>query len=350
MVLIFVFCLSAGAGILYLSLTTIGADTLAIPVPQEAAANSIPTEFTFFIPDGTRKGLSANGLCYSNGELFVSYRGSDRIDVYNSKLEPLRHFELLGGSPASISSIAVGPKLLFAADFKGNEILFADQLTGKLAQTFGFLPDGKTRVNPYSVTVQGEMLYVTDVAQHSVLVISTTDFTALRERGEVVLRIPPESDAHAPKFPTFTCVTPDGRLLISDLAGGKISVFSCSGRFITDFEVPGEKIAPMGLVQDDIVTSELQARKDTLFDPSGTLDQGRFHVADAAAGCIRVFDPHGRYLGSYGDTLIAPSGVAVDILNHRIFVADPGLGGIAIFTYSASASAQSSSLSRRIRR
>ncbi|MBE0644304.1 MAG: hypothetical protein IH600_09515 [Bacteroidetes bacterium] len=327
---IVIFGLSVAAGIVSVSTAAFRGDRDS-SVSQVKQGRDKPIS-SVFIPEGSREGLRISDLCFWHNELFVSYRESDRIEVYDAALRLLRRFALRDGAHASITAVAADADALYATDFASDEILFVNPRTGNVKQVFGFLPDGVTRIHPYAVTIHGDMLYVTDVVLHAVLAISAKELPALRELGEVVLRIPQRANDRALRFPTFTHVTADGRLLICDLAAGHIGVYSCSGRFIENFSVPGERMAPMGIGQDTFKIPAFQMRKDSIFDPSGTLDQGRIHVVDASTGCIRVFDPYGVYQGAYAHELVSPSGLAMDAKHERVFVADPGLGGIAVFS------------------
>ncbi len=329
LLLIFTFCISAAAGFYLLSLEEL--ESAQTYLNKEESGTS--PLLSCFLPDGSRDGLVLSGICFQADELFISYRESNLVDVYNHNLRFLRRLSLNAAPSVSITSIDAGAGMLFLTDFGGKEILFADPSSGELKYSFGFLPDRTGRIDPFSVSYYGDMLYISDVTLQSVIVVAASDYPSLRELGEVVLRIPAIGSNNSLRFPTFTSVTPDGRLLISDLAAGNVGMFSCSGRFIQTFAPPSGEMAPMGVVQDNVPSPDLQARKDTIFDPSGVLGQGRLHVADAKSTCIRVFDPYGKYLGSYGDTLVSPGALAIDIKRGRIFVSDPGLNRIAVFDY-----------------
>lgn len=60
---------------------------------------------------------------------------------------------------------------------------------------------------------------------------------------------------------------------------------------------------------------------------------GRLYVSDAAAGLIYVFDQSGQYLGEIGrEYLNKPSGLVIDLVRNRIFIADTGTHQIVVLT------------------
>ncbi len=297
-------------------------------------------EYPFFI--GVKKvsetdtSLRPFALALHGGRLLVSYLSSDRVDEFSENLEPVRTFRLFNGERASITGLAVSGDRLYAADFLSGELLFVEYATGKVVQAFGLLADKKTRMKAIGVTHAEGNLYVTDVAANQILVVSASTVPNVRDEGELILSFPSgsASDFHL-RFPGFSAVTPDGRLLVGDVGNKEMKAFTCSGRPAHKFENKGEAAltVPMGIAQDDLPSPKLQARADTVFNPSGVFEQGRIHVVDAVQARVKVFDALGSYVLSYGKELRQPNGIAIDRQRRLIFVADAQLSAIALYRY-----------------
>lgn len=309
---------------------------------ERAAATAVQTAFDrppVFVGLQTLAGdgkLKPFALVLHEGKLLVSYLSSDRIDELSHKLKPLRTLQLLDGAPASITGLAVEGERIYAADFKSGDLLVADYKTGKLLRAFGWLPDGRTRMRALGVTYRADNLYVTDVASGQIRVISTTAVEKVREEGELILSFPDRAAAGMRlAYPTWTAVTPDGRLLISDAKDREIKAFTCSGRFAHLFDKQGVAAleTPMGIALDDLPSPELAAATKNVFDPSGVHAQGRIHVVDATQARVKVFDAVGRYVLTYGEELRQPNGIAIDQRRRLIFVSDAKLRAIALYKY-----------------
>lgn len=309
---------------------------------ERAAAMTAPTVFDqppVFIG---MKAVAANdnlkpfALALHEGRLLVSYLSSDRIDELSDRLEHLRTLHLLEEAPASITGLAVDGDRLYAADFKSGDLLIADYKTGKLLQSFGWLPDRKGRIKALGVTYRADNLYVTDVASGQIRVISVTTVDKVREEGELILSFPDRAGRgiHL-DYPTWTTVTPDGRLLISDAKDQEVKAFTCSGRFAHLFEKQGMAAlqAPMGIAMDDLRSPEFAAAAKTVFEPSGVHEQGRVHVVDAAQARVKVFNALGKYVLTYGEELRQPNAIAIDQTRRLIFISDAQLRAIALYKY-----------------
>lgn len=312
------------------------------PVMERAAAMTERTSFDqapVFIglqamPEpGTLKPFA---LALNERKLLVSYLSSDRVDEFSDKLVHLRTLHLLDKEPASLTGLAVEGDRIYAADFKSGDLLFVDYKSGKLLRSYGWQPDQKTRMKALGVAFYKNNLYVSDVASRQMLAIGAQDEKGLLEEGELIARFP---NGRAAEFelgyPTWATVTPDGRLLVSDAKSGEVKAFTCSGRSAHLFEKGGEATlkTPMGIAMDDIPSPALQEKKATGFDPSGVNDQGRIHVVDVSLAKVKVFDPLGKYVLSYGTELKQPNGIAIDQKRRLIFISDTALHAIAVYKY-----------------
>lgn len=275
-------------------------------------------------------------LALNEGKLLVSYLGTDRIDEFSGKLELLRTLHLLPDEKASITGLAAEGDRIYATDFSSGDLLFADYKTGKLIQSYGWQPDNKARMKALGVTFYKNNLYVSDIASRKMFAIGATTEKDAREEAELIASFP---NGRAGEFelgyPTWSKVTPDGRLLVSDAKSGEIKAFTCNGRSAHLFEKDGEAAlkVPMGIDMDSIPSPALQARKAEVFDPSGVPDQGRIHVVDAELARVKVFDPLGKYVLSYGRELSQPNGIVIDQKKRMIFISDTKLHAIAVYKY-----------------
>ncbi len=287
-------------------------------------------------------------LALHEGKLLVAYLGSDRVDEFSPTLHFIRTLRLLNGEDGSITGVTVEQDRLYAANFRNGEILVVDYATGTLVNSYGFFPDQKTTMKVFGIITKDEIIYATDSRTNQILAISANEIPNLRDEGELLLSFPSPNAQEYPKdaslrdrrshqlsFPTFTAITPDGRLLVSDVGNKEVKAFTCSGKPAHRFETEGEAafLAPMGIAFDDLPSPELLSLKDTIFNPSGVFQQGRIHVVDAKLGKIKVFNSLGKYILSYGIELRQPNGIAIDQSRRIIFVADTGSRVVHLYKY-----------------
>ncbi len=265
--------------------------------------------------------------------LFVSYNGLPRIDLFDLDVNPLGTIHLTAPEPILPTSFAVTDSQVLVADH-GRGVIARFARDGSYLESHDTLPDGTTRLSPIAVTSYDGMAYVADMKIRRVLAIALNTQPGVTETGELILTVPPLG-IEPTGFPSAVQVTPDGRLLIGDAQAGKVSAHTCDGRFVYDFDaIPGlRNMAPQGFAADDRTDPSLQ--DENSFDPSGIRAQGRWHVVDGYNGQVHMFNPLGRYLGSYPDEarLAGPAGIAIDRANRRIYVADPPTGRILIYRY-----------------
>ena len=312
------------------------------PLMDRAAAMSEPTAFDqppVFIglqPVAAETALKPFALALNEGKLLVSYLSTDRVDEFSEKLEYKRTLHLLDNAPASITGLAVEGDRIYAADFNSGELLFAEYETGKVLQTYGWLPDHKTRMKALGVAYYQNNLYVSDVASGKMLAIGALAEKDVREEGELIAGFPNGRPGEfALGYPTASMVTPDGRLIVSDAKLRDVKAFTCSGRSAHLFDREGEAAleAPMGIAMHGLRSPELLAAAKKVFDPSGVSEQGRIHVVDAVQARVKVFNALGKYVLSYGVELVQPNGIAIDQKRRLIFISDAKLRAIALYKY-----------------
>ena len=282
--------------------------------------------------------LKPFALALHERKLLVSYLGSDRIDEFSEKLGYLRTLHLLEKEPASITGLAVEGDRIYATDFKSGDLLFAEYKSGKLLQSYGWQPGHTVRMKALGVTFYKNNLYVSDVASRQMLAIGASTEKDMREEGELIARFP---NGRAAEFelgyPTWSTVTPDGRLLVSDAKSGEVKAFTCSGRSAHLFEKGGEATlkTPMGIAMDDVLSPALLEKKAEVFTPSKNRvnDQGRIHVVDAEPAGVKVFDSLGKYVLTYGTELRQPNGIVINQKRRLIFISDTALHAIAVYKY-----------------
>ena len=275
-------------------------------------------------------------LGLSGGNLFIGYIGSDRVDEYSSQLQLLRSVHLLENEKASITGIIVHHDRLYAVNNRIGEILVSDYPSGKLITTYGFFPDNSTRMKVFGIALQNDILYATDSRTNRILAISANEIPSIRDEGELLTTFP-DSGAHEYQlsFPSFPVVTPDGRLLVSDIGHHEVKAFTCSGRpaHKLDRSDSAQMSIPMGIAFDNLPSPELLAFRDSIFNPSGLFHQGRIHIVDAGSSRVKVFSSTGKYVFSYGKELHKPAGIAIDTSRRYIFIADAGPSVIQMYTY-----------------
>ncbi|MDI6804062.1 MAG: hypothetical protein QME58_09480 [Bacteroidota bacterium] len=275
-------------------------------------------------------------LTIHDEKLLVSFLNSDCIQEYSSSLELIRNICLLNGESASITGIVVEGDRLYAANYRTGELHQADYKTGTLINSFGLFPDQRTSMKLFGVAYRSDAIYVSDSRTNQILAISAIAVPDLKDEDELLLSFPSaEVKDFQLSFPTFLAITPDGRLLVSDVGNKEVKAFTCSGRPAHLFEKGGEAkfAAPMGIAFDNVPSPELIALKDSVFEPSDVYEQGRIHIVDTKLAKVKVFNALGKYVLTYGEELEQPNGIAIDQTRRLIFVADAKRNGVGLYKY-----------------
>lgn len=265
--------------------------------------------------------------------LFASYKGIPRLDVCTLDVRRVRSIDLTDPEPVTPSAFVVSDSQIVVCDHaKGSLVVYSRQ--GLYVDSFGLLPDQRTRLSPLDLTRYRDVVYVVDMNIKRVLAISLSATPGVVSLGELILQVPADEGTTL-GTPSSVFVTPDGRLLIGDAGDGCIKVFTCDGRQVYEFDsVPGPaKIAPQGFALDGVKDPSLHTADS--FDPSGVRDLGRIHVADGRGGVVHMFNSLGKHLGSYPKEgrLGGVSDIAIAPEARRIFVADSRARRIHVFVY-----------------
>jgi hypothetical protein len=299
----------------------------------EAHYASLPILEATHAPGHPADSLKPVRLQLRNDTLYVAYVGQPRIDLFTGQLDSIGTIRLDNPEPVFPTDFFMADSELYVCDH-ARGIIATYNKNGQLKESYGTLPDGSTGLRPFALTYHRGILYVGEAGLRKVLAIVMEASPGVTERGELILAIPTDT-AHSLVFPSALMVTPDGRLIIGDGGRGGVEAFTCDGRYIYPFDsLPGSPSAgPQGFALDDIIDPSMQ---DTLsFDPSGIREMGRIHMVDAQLGKLHMYNPIGRYIASYpeNESLEKPSDIAIDVINQRVYVAEPATGRILVYRY-----------------
>ncbi len=279
-------------------------------------------------------GLKPVRISLFDDTVYLSYTRESRIDLFTINFEFIRTIELTDPEPVFPTNFVIAESLIVVADHTKGALIVYDR-NGHFLESFGLLPDQQTRLSPFGLTYYGGVIYSGDAALRKIMAISYADAPGITEKGELILTFPHDSTNYL-GFPSALFVTYDGRLLVGDAVKGKILVFTCDGRYIYDFDSlqTFKNMAPLGITLDRLIDPSM--RDSTSFDPSGIRIMGRFHVTDGNNNVIHMYNPLGKYVGSYPEDnrLTKPSGIAYDAKRKLIYIADPGAGKIFVYNMS----------------
>lgn len=290
--------------------------------------------------------LKPLSLSLYRNRLYVSYRGSSRVDVFSPKGEYIRSITLL--EETQPRTISVGKEKIFVADKTGEVRIFSTK--GEFLNFYRFLPEKQAKIKALSVSFNKDQLYVADSGLPGVLVISEVTIygpvekgepVVLTEEGELILTIPEKR--FRPRWvtkewdlenPSYALISPDGRVLVSDTVLDIVKVYTCTGMYAYSFEEIKDGLEkPLSMAYDGLLNPEYEEEEGS-FDPSGIREHGRVHVVDKARNEVFVYTTTGNFLFSYGQNkLSSPNGIAVDTEHRLIFIADTGNQRITVWGY-----------------
>jgi len=203
---------------------------------------------------------------------------------------------------------------------------------------------------PRALAAGGDRLYIADSEGHRIVVTEQNGMTAFAwgtkggKQGQF-------------RNPSGIALDAAGRVYVSDTGNHRVQVFDSEGKFIRAFGSKGDGLrefsSPTGiavanglvyladtgnsrvqvLTADGIFLSQLLVKvgKDEMKSPVGVAVDvlNRVYVLDSGANMVRVFDPAGIQVFSFGVRgegtagFEKPQGIAVDLYGN-IFVADTG--------------------------
>jgi len=321
----------------YVGLESVGTVHEQLTVSAETRHDAAPTYIgAVDVRSQAEEHLQPYALCLTDKQLYVGYVGSGRVDVFDKFFAYQRTLDLSTGAGSMISGIAADDTRLYVADYGRGEIRFYS-LEGTLEDSYSWLPGKQDRLKPFGLTLHNGMLYVAELQQRQLLVITAVPSGKPTETGELLLRIPLHDNAPEQlDFPSSSFVTPDGRLLVSDMTAHRLQVYSCNGRFAGSITEAGDAAlqSPHTLAMDDLPSPKLLARDKEIFDPSGVLCQGRIHMVDREAGEVVVFNALGEYLFRYGSSeLGVPNGMVIDTGQRAVIIADAKYHCLHVYKY-----------------
>lgn len=139
---------------------------------------------------------------------------------------------------------------------------------------------------------------------------TSDDLKASRSLGELIFG---RDDVNTMLTPYAVCMDTRGRLLVADSNGQMVHVFDLDNRRYQQWtlEDNGRHFAqPVGILCDSL---------------------DRVLVSDSVAGTIFALDLEGKFLGELGgEHLDRPTGIAVDAVRNRLYVADAGTHQIIV--------------------
>jgi DNA-binding beta-propeller fold protein YncE len=252
-----------------------------------------------------RKLIKPYGVAMYGHKLYVTDTVFGGVIV----IDPEEGFERFAGdagagalkTPINITITPDGDK--FVADTGRGQVLAYDAHDA-FVRGYG----SAAQFKPTAVAVTADLLYVCDVRDSEIEVLS-------RATGEVVRKIGSlGTEPGQLRLPTNLALGPDGNLYVTDTGNFRVQKLSPDGAVLGTFgaagDGPGMFTRPKGIAVDAA---------------------GRIYVADAAFENVQVFDPEFRLLlvlggpGSGPGDLALPAGVAVTATVPAIYrdLADP---------------------------
>ena len=237
------------------------------------------------------------GITATPGKLYVVDTMPHNLSITDLALSKLRYIRPAGNGAMKMPiNVAVAKDgTIYVTDTERGQVIIFNS-AGNYVSTLGTYGQDK----PCGVAVDGERIYVTDLASHCVRVYS-------QSKCELLLTLPVDPTNNESKLyqPTNVAVDRKGRIYVSDTGGFAVQVYDAQGQHL-------RKIGELGLTLGNFAL------------PKGVaVDQEqRLYVADASTGVIQLFDDEGRllmYFGSptgstVGGTYL-PAGLAVDYDN-----------------------------------
>jgi DNA-binding beta-propeller fold protein YncE len=224
----------------------------------------------------------------------------------------------------------------------------------------GHAPEVRGLVKPYGVAVHKGRVYVTDTAQHVVLLFDIAG-GHFRQFGE--------DEPGKLLKPIGITVSKQGEVYVADVSARRVVVFSLEGVYLRTLgsdellrRPAGVAISPDGsrLYVVDVGGLDNDDHRVQVFDPqsgahlqtigtrgagkgqfnlplqAATGPDGTLYVVDGGNFRVEAFDPNGQFLFSFGEVgrfpgqFARPKGIATDAAGN-IYVVDAAFGNVQIF-------------------
>lgn len=213
------------------------------------------------------------GVALWRGRIYVCDIRQDAVVILDlvAKQTRLLVARRLGGlaQPVDICIAQDGRK--YVADIQRGSVFVFDAED----QTAGVI--GWPGLQPSSVAVGGERLYITDFASQSVIVVN-------RDTGERLGSIggPGSEDGQFVR-PLGVAIDPDGNVVVCDVIRCRVQIFSPEGRLIRAFAEIGDTIGALARPKHIAVD-----------------DEGVVYVVDSAFQNVQLFNEEGQVLTFFG--------------------------------------------------
>lgn len=253
------------------------------------------------------------------------------------------------------------PRFIYERTLQTNEDV--EQITGmerlKVLAT-GHSPEIRGLVKPYGVAVHQGRVYVTDTAQHAVLMfdIPGSHFSQFGMDEPGALR-----------KPIGITISQQGEVYVADALARRVFVYNLAGAYLRTLgsdellrRPAGVAISPDGkrLYVVDVGGLDSNNHDVQVFDPhsgahlqtigtrgigkgqfnlplqDATGPDGTLYVVDGGNFRVEAFDPNGQFLFSFGEVgrfpgqFARPKGIATDAAGN-IYVVDAAFGNVQIF-------------------
>lgn len=235
------------------------------------------------------------GIALHDGNVFVCDTVAGMIEVFDLKKNYASYFSPRGEGklrlPINISIDTDGTR--YVADTGRQQVLIY-RADGSFIEALG----GKDEMKPSDVSVTADRIYIADLRNHCVRVLSKADH-------KLLFTVPSDGQNSQGKLLSPTNLTIDkngGRLLVSDTGGNVVQVYDLNGKHLRTIGragvAPGLFARPKGVAVDN---------------------QGLTYVVDAATQVVQIFDTEGRLLLFFGQAgastrgeVLLPAAVKVD--------------------------------------
>ncbi len=258
---------------------------------EDVEGTSAFREFVIGSEEDDRFIRRAHGVAWWEGRIYVcdpGLPGVDVLDIERGEMRPLDPENLgIFQMPIDIAVAPDGSK--YVTDSKSRKVL----VFGPDDRYRGAFGDPE-RWKPIGIVATGDRLYVTDIANHAVVVLDRTSGEELRRIGK---EGPNDGEFY---YPLALTLGPQGDLYVSDSFHFRVQQITTDGTFVRSYgsvgNKPGQFMRPRGVAVDG---------------------EGRVYVADAAFENIQIFDKDGKLLLFFGEpgtqlgALNLPAGLAI---------------------------------------